>query len=98
MIVYSSPSVSGGMVFVGSDDNYIYALDQYTGALQWRYKTGRVCISSPSVSGGMVFVGSCDNYIYALDQYTGALQWRYKTGGMCIQQSICFRGNGICRV
>ena len=39
-VVTSSPSVSGGMVFVGSWDNYIYALDQYTGALQWRYETG----------------------------------------------------------
>jgi outer membrane protein assembly factor BamB len=64
--VFSSPSVSGGMVFVGSYDNYIYALDQYTGALKWRYKTGNVVSSSPSVSGGMVFVGSNDNHIYAM--------------------------------
>ena len=51
------------MVFVGSQDNYIYALDQYTGALQWRYKTDDK-VGSPSVSGGMVFVKS-NKYIYA---------------------------------
>ena len=78
--IWSSPSVSGGLVFVGSKDNYIYALDQYTGELKWRYKTGDDVLSSPSVSGGLVFVGSWDNYIYALDQYTGELKWRYETG------------------
>ena len=77
--VMSSPSVSGGVVFVGSYDNYIYALYQYTGELQWRYKTGDGVFSSPSVSDCVVFVGSKDDYIYALDQYTGELQWRYKT-------------------
>jgi len=78
--VTSSPSVSGGLVFVGSKDDYIYALDQYTGELKWKYKTGAGVYSSPSVSDGLVFVGSFDNYIYALDQYTGELKWRYKTG------------------
>ena len=63
--VTSSPSVSGGLVFVGSRDDYIYALDQYTGELKWRYKTRRGVWSSPSVSCGLVFVGSNDNYIYA---------------------------------
>ena len=79
--VTSSPSVSGGLVFVGSKDDYIYALDQYTGELKWKYKTGAGVYSSPSVSGGLIFVGSFDNYIYALDQYTGKLKWRYNTGG-----------------
>ena len=94
----SSPSVSGGLVFVGSEDNYIYALDQYTGALKWRYKTGDDVYSSPSVSGGLVFVGSDDNYIYALDQYTGALQWRYKTGDDVLSSPSVSGGNGLCRV
>ena len=83
--VYSSPSVSGGLVFVGSYDDYIYALDQYTGTLKWRYKTEFFTESqrsSPSVSDGLVFVGSGDSYIYALDQYTGTLKWRYKTGSV----------------
>ena len=62
--VYIRPSVSNGVVFVGSSDNYLYALDQYTGALKWRYKTGLFRVS-PSVSNGLVFVGSSDGYIYA---------------------------------
>ncbi len=38
--VYSSPAVAGGVVYVGSGDRYLYALDAATGDLVWRYQTG----------------------------------------------------------
>ena len=78
--VFSSPTVSGGVVYVGSDDNRLYALDASTGDLLWSYKTGDDVDSSPAVSGGVVYVGSDDNHLYALDASTGDLLWSYKTG------------------
>jgi hypothetical protein len=38
--VDSSAAVSGGVVYVGSKDNSIYALDANTGVLKWKYQTG----------------------------------------------------------
>src|SRR6266571_1503712 len=38
--VWSSPAVSGGLVYVGSLDNNVYALDESTGAVVWQYATG----------------------------------------------------------
>ncbi len=67
-------------VYVGSDDNYLYALDAATSVLKWRYKTGRGIRSSPAVYNGTVYVGSTDNYLYALDADIGALTWYYKIG------------------
>jgi serine/threonine-protein kinase len=64
--VESSPAVAGGVVYVGSTDNYVYALDASTGDLRWRYQTGHRVESSPTVAGGVVYVGSTDNYVYAL--------------------------------
>jgi hypothetical protein len=70
--VYSSPTVSGGTVYVGSSDDHLYALDAKSGSVQWSYETGGNVGSSPTVSGGMVYVGSYDNHLYALDAKTGA--------------------------
>ena len=77
----SSPAVAGGVVYVGSLDNWLYALDARTGQEKWRFKTDDDVFSSPAVAGGMVYVGSWDNWLYALDAETGQEKWRFKTGG-----------------
>ncbi len=65
--VYSSPAVLDGFIYVGSYDNYTYALDASNGNEKWQYETGGIISSSPAVSGGMVYIGSWDNNVYALD-------------------------------
>ncbi len=37
--VPSSPAISGGVVYVGSEDGNVYALDAATGNLKWKYTT-----------------------------------------------------------
>ena len=63
----SSPAVVAGVVYVGSGDSYVYALDADSGELRWRYSTGNGVFSSPAVVDGVVYVGSDDGYVYALD-------------------------------
>jgi outer membrane protein assembly factor BamB len=76
----SSPAVSNGLVYFGSGDGNIYALDAMTGAVTWTVKTGDVVHASPAVADGVVYVGSWDSYFYALDAGTGAVKWKFKTG------------------
>lgn len=64
--VYSSPAVVNGVVYVGSYDGYVYALNASNGTLLWRYLTGNGVYSSPVVVNGVVYVGSLDDYVYAL--------------------------------
>ena len=78
--VVNSPAVSDGVVYVGSDDNHVYALDAETGGLVWRFETGGIIRSTPTVAGGVVYVGSNDNHAYALDAETGDLLWKHDTG------------------
>jgi parallel beta-helix repeat protein len=78
--VSSSPAVANGIVYVGSDDANVYALDQYTGAQIWKFQTGGKVRSSPAVAGGRVYVGSFDHKVYCLDAYTGIQIWNYTTG------------------
>ncbi len=79
-VFLSSPALSGGMLYVGSGDHNVYALDAATGALRWKFTTGNVVHASPAVSGGTVYVGSWDRYFYALDAKSGALRWKFQTG------------------
>jgi len=76
----SSPIVGGGVVYFGSGDSNIYALDAASGALKWKFKTGNVVHASPALSDGTLYVGSWDSYFYALDAATGNEKWRFKTG------------------
>jgi len=79
--IQSSPAVAGGMVYVGSNDGNLYALDAATGIKIWNFTTGGAILSSPAVANGVVYVGSNDDNVYALDAATGAKLWNYTTGG-----------------
>ena len=79
--VVTAPAVVDGVVYVGSDDYSVYALNAASGELLWSHATGDVIRSTPTVVDGRVFVGSNDNHVYALDAATGELLWRFDTGG-----------------
>jgi outer membrane protein assembly factor BamB len=70
-VFLSSPAVAAGVVYFGSGDNHVYALDAQSGELKWKFKTGDVVHASPAVSGGVVYIGSWDRNLYALDAKTG---------------------------
>jgi eukaryotic-like serine/threonine-protein kinase len=76
----SSPVVSNGLIYFGSGDANIYALDVSTGARKWKFKAGDVVHASPALENGTLYVGSWDSYFYALDAATGKEKWRFKTG------------------
>ncbi|RME25202.1 MAG: hypothetical protein D6806_08270 [Deltaproteobacteria bacterium] len=77
---YSAPAISGGTLYVGNLDGYLYALDAASGALKWRFKAGEGITSSPLVESGVVYFGSKDDHVYAVDAGTGKLLWKFKTG------------------
>ena len=53
-------------MFVGSDDNNLYALDITTGKQRWKFTTGNYVDSPPALNSDTVFVGSDDNNLYAI--------------------------------
>ena len=79
--VTSSPAVVNGVVYVGSDDDKVYALNTTTGATLWTVATGGEVESSPTVVNGVVYVGSDDTKVYTLNATTGATLWMAKTSG-----------------
>jgi outer membrane protein assembly factor BamB len=65
--------VFNGVVYFGSDDSYLYALNASTGAQLWRHLLFDKVQSSPAVAHGVVYVGG-----YALNARTGALLFDFR--------------------
>ncbi len=65
--ITSSPVISlEGTIYIGSNNNYLYALHP-DGTLKWKFGTGDGIFSSPRISpDGTVYVGSWDGYLYAI--------------------------------
>ena len=68
----SSPAVAGGIVFAGSYDGNLYAVNASDGKLVWSYLTGDIVVSSPAVADGVVYFGSYDRLIYAVGTFQNA--------------------------
>ncbi len=65
--VWSSPAIgSDGTVYVGSNDDKLYAINP-DGTKKWEFQTGGSVGSSPAIgSDGTVYVGSHDHKLYAI--------------------------------
>ena len=75
----SSPAVDGGLVYFGSGDHNVYALEAATGKLRWKFQAGDVVHSSPAIANGVLYIGCWDGVMYALKANTGELVWKYAT-------------------
>jgi len=74
----SSPTISGGLIFVGTrdfDDGAFFALDMLTGDIVWKYTIGSSVTAPPSIADGMMFCGSDGWYMYAFDIGVGSGDW-----------------------
>jgi glucose dehydrogenase len=74
---------SDGTVYVGSNDNNLYAINPTNGTEKWRFATGYDIYSSPAIgSDGTVYVVvSGDNNLYAINPTNGTEKWRFAMGG-----------------
>jgi len=78
--VSSGPFVDiENVCYVGSFDNYLYAIDASNGYSMWKYRTNGAVVSSPVVEGTTVYFGSADGTLYAVNTQTGKERWRFQT-------------------
>jgi len=71
---------SDGTIYVGWENNYLYAINP-DGSKKWEFETGDSVNSSPAISSsGTIYVGSCDNKLYAINR-NGSQKWAFETNG-----------------
>jgi outer membrane protein assembly factor BamB len=75
--VVSSPTIVNGIVYVGSLDKYLYAINADTGAQVWKVgPLGFNIYSSQAVVNGKLYTGADDGYVYCLNAATGVQLWK----------------------
>ncbi len=73
--------VSGGVVYVGSGDDTLYAVGTKKGEQLWVFKAEGRIATTPAVSGRSLYFGSDDRSLYAISTKNGDLLWRFATKG-----------------
>ncbi|MGE6356340.1 PQQ-binding-like beta-propeller repeat protein [Flavobacterium sp. NPDC079362] len=79
--IFSSPIAQNGIVYIGSEDGFLYAIEEKSGNLKWKFKTNGAIHSSPSIFENIIYFGSFDGNYYAINTQNGKLIWKFKTGG-----------------
>ena len=79
--IRGTPACDGDLLFIGSLDNNLYALDAETGQMAWKYPTRGPIVSRPAVDDHFVYFGSEDGHLHVLSAASGKLIWSYDTGG-----------------
>ena len=92
-MVVVSPTVVEGVVYAGSDENSVYALDADTGNPLWSFEAESDLSLPPLVSGGVVFAEDRTN-LYALDAATGTELWRSEVIYSSVSGETAYLGHG----
>jgi len=80
-VLVSSPTVANGVVYIGSSDNFLYAVDARSGELKWKFNAHGNVSSSPAATPGAIFALSLDGNLYAVDAASGVQKWSFATEG-----------------
>ncbi len=72
--VNTSPVAAEGVVYVGSADGYLHAVDAATGEQLWKVDLKDPIHAIAGVEGGVVYMNSSNN-LYAADARTGEVLW-----------------------
>jgi hypothetical protein len=78
--VRSSPVIADGVVYIGTTDGRVCAIDLASGAARWTTPIGSAVVSAPALSADRVFVNTRRVVVVALDRRSGKEVWRTNTG------------------
>ena len=76
----SNMIVSGGTLFVGSNDNNFYALNKNNGNLYWYFSCTSGIHSYPIIYENYILFGSDDGRFYNINKNLGNLIWNFSPG------------------
>jgi len=74
----SSPSISCGLLFIGTRDfeeGALFILNATTGEIIWKYTIGASVTAPPSIADGILFCGTDNWHMYAFDIGIGNDDW-----------------------
>src|SRR4051812_26438673 len=66
-------------VYIGSGDEFLYALNLADGKPKWKYKAGAPIKVGVAVNGGLVYAGDEDGKFHCVDGTSGEKKWVFDT-------------------
>ena len=81
--IWTTPVLKDTIVYFGSLDQNLYALDTVDGSLIWDepFKTDAAIVSKPLILDQTVYIGSFDGIFYGIDVETGLEKARFSEAG-----------------
>jgi len=76
-IIESPVVVANGVVYFGSTDKNVYAVNARSGARAWSYPAGDAVQTGIAVAGGAVYASSFEGDLFSLDASSGTKIWSY---------------------
>jgi outer membrane protein assembly factor BamB len=71
----NQPSFARDRIFIGSNTNFLFALDNATGRVVWKWKTGGDVVGTAADSKGGAYYASLDNVVRAVNRGNGNQRW-----------------------
>ncbi len=90
--IQASPVIVNGILYIGSTDGNLYALNAKEWGIKWVFNAGSAIRFSVAVWGGRVYFSTRDNKFYALDAKTGEKLWEFKSKGWMDAPPVVFDG------
>ncbi len=79
--LYEAPTAAGGVVYAGTPEGNVYAVDAESGEPLWGFEPDEKAMYAwPAVSEDIVYDATKDGFVTALDAASGEILWRKKVG------------------
>jgi outer membrane protein assembly factor BamB len=72
-------AIADGVLFIGCQDEHVYAVSLANGRQKWKYKAGAPIKVGAAWNAGLVYIGDEDGKLHCLDAATGAKRWIFDT-------------------
>ena len=79
--IRGSAVFENGVVYIGSYDNNLYAVNAGNGQFIWKYPANGGIVGRPVLSDGNLYFGSEDNSLYVISSRTGRIVSSFQTQG-----------------
>jgi len=93
--IFSSAVVSTDILYFGSNDYNVYALNLATGSKLWNYTTTSDVQATPLVVGDTLYIGDMDKTLYALNRLNGSYRWNFTATNSIISSGKYYDGSVI---
>jgi outer membrane protein assembly factor BamB len=93
--VAGAAAIAGGVVYVGSEDGTLVALDLADGRLRWRQRFEDAIEASPTVVNGLVIFGDEGGVVRACAADSGNVEWTFDQPDGRVVSSATVAGDSV---